>query len=1049
MAEPNPDQTITVDIRGETYTVSEIQLVHLLIRLDSTLQGIHQKHPIVLVMKNRGALPQRLADATGRLVYFYDGPLTFKPNPSGGPSRIHFLERTDGRPQEWLRAAWHNIELAPKVKGALAAVGEPSMTAAPPTPSTSAPATIPASGPLASPAAGITPGKVLRELLSHDRLLHDPNNQPTGRRWTYKPADALRTIDTSTLHHYTVYNPGGHLQLSRMDEPPWGTNGAWVIVAVIDEHGRILGPNGEKLSHEDIAETIAADLKDRPHLPVVFAIPGLANRSPGLQRATARRLKAANWALAGSAGLRTNPFKPTTSSIALDDDPRNEQKPVGSVIRFDEPAKTVADQDDEEFTDIYGVTFTRKDVAHSRVGDRHGTPALDHEHVPSRTDTKRLQHFREFTTEQPIVHVAGVPWHVGERRTVDPIPSAVRILSLHSGAGIAKLTVRGRTTVLSAAEAGRYFGTLQEFAELPDGVAIWLQACLGDQPGEISRYLGSAAGRGSRPVDDPLRTVSFAQHVANHSRRYVSGADRITGYGDTFRVNEFLPDGSVIGDRRWVRPEPTQAKLDALAWEYGLHADKYSEVPDTTRETVLALFRALRIQYGRDIEDDEPRFNELMNGIVALDTLRALDPLGQLTPFRLDLWNHLAREVQRTHPTIDNPHTAVLRVALRRIKEMRGDHGLRGLSPSLDSLRGPGGNSTPSNGHLQIALGKFERPGYELGKSLPEEVVRARALWALADAEQLLRTTWGANIAAWGPQVLHLAPGTPIENTHRAQIGILIAKAIEQRLPATNPTVLAALRAWENGIASRIYSAIALNRPGIVHWNLVRKPDPEPQDAHRVLKAAAGELHDQPAPWESGDKPLFLWAERNDDGQIPFPNVSTHPNWITDDELVELVTTIDETLAAHHQKHPIVLAMPNPGTIPQRIANRTGRHVHYYDTTTPQPTWKKAIWHRLTESKPTQATTAHTTTLGEIDDDVSDAETEDSGYVTGDDTDTYTQYEAEVLPELFSLAELKAAQIYLAPEIEMYAELVAAPLPAGDLKLTEEQLGLLRANRAR
>ncbi|MFE5766114.1 lonely Cys domain-containing protein, partial [Streptomyces sp. NPDC056492] len=768
-----------------------------------------------------------------------------------------------------------------------------------------------------------------------DALL-DPNSlltglvDPTGRSWTGGPGQDFGTVLTSTTSVYGLLPDNPAPQETDRVTSPWGA-GAWVIQADADKHGRLIGPDGRALRHEDVAKTIAADPRRTAGEPVVLAVPYAGAGSQALLRAVAKELGESVWAPSLDGGLRK---QAGVSDLAIyDHDPVDQAEPQGTWLRFDPPARDLPDRADQFFTAIVGsrTPFTHADVDGTiRVGDGRGTPAILNS--ANRYREFALEAFREHTRLTRSVDVAGQSRDLVDESDA-PLDAAVRAFRTHGGPGAMELTVKGNTVWLDAEQGGRYIGTLRELAELPGDIEIRLQLCYGATPSDDPlAYAGN--GTPPSPVADPLRTVSLAQHTANVSRRAVTAATFSAGINLTHRILWGLPGGQ---KGEWIRflPEPTSDELGVLAVTSGLHPGPTgSDVPPATLETTLRLVRALRLGFGHDVEIRRQDYGDLLAGIAALETLRTNDKeVGALTPqFRMEIWHHLARKFDASPGPLE--YETVLdwaRRALRQSPTME----LRALSPALGTVvRDHAAQGSPL---LDSALGKISRPA--------GEPLTARALWALADAEQLiLRPRPLGDQEQWARKVMHMLPRDRWDpNTHPARLRSLLARAFEQRLDATDDAQVSALDLWEKGYSDTSHAPRTSRHA--VTWNWSYHDAPEGLDTaklHFEVQEQDGTRKLLPVtpPWASGqgsgrpsEVPLVVWTELEHDGLIGIAMPGGTDLWlVTPAELRHLVITLDTATHERDQAAPFVFVTPTQDpSLAQYFANETGRHAYTYD----------------------------------------------------------------------------------------------------------------------
>ncbi|MFI1398208.1 hypothetical protein [Streptomyces sp. NPDC020681] len=621
-------------------------------------------------------------------------------------------------------------------------------------------------------------------------------------------------VDTSMQHWYRLGDDGVLYPTDLLTPPVWGHRGAWVIAAEADNEGNLIDASDNLLGrHEDIAETIFNDPERREHaagLPVLFAIGYIARGNQNLQRATATRLEDPNYGLSGFGGLHMIQEGDKVTTVVSLADAAPVTSPHGNVVRFDEPAHILPDQEREAFTARdSAATVSRGDVAYTRVGDvEDGTSGLviatDLLRERERDAARVLSWLRNGAWHRPTALVEGKARDAGGEIHVPPLDADYRMVMVHGLPGLVCVPVPPRTHIWSAKDAGRFFGTLRELAEQPGHVRIWLRSCYSATAGDDLGDWRPHSGAEPPPVDDPLRTLAFAQEFANVSRRKVIGDTKESGAtteGPTLRQGMRGERGEYV----LFLPEPLGDELDRLAQDTGLYATH----GDSARETMLVLIRALRQIYGAEVAQRDD-YHDLLNKVVALEQAHARDVLSELTfQFRIDLWNHLANHVKWNGFSPDtpdtapkapgpiDPHTAALNWAWTKAKKDHPDP-LHTWTPGLSALLDATG--APRRDLLPSALGDFPRPGRAKNVPMPPEVRNARAAWALADAELFLQSSpHEPTMAAWGRRVLHLDPKLSWDPAvHRVLLRNLIAKAYEQRHDPADFALLTALHIWQD-----------------------------------------------------------------------------------------------------------------------------------------------------------------------------------------------------------------------------------------------------------
>ncbi|MFE5766425.1 lonely Cys domain-containing protein [Streptomyces sp. NPDC056492] len=964
--------------------------------------------------------------------------------------------------------------------------GTSSSPPPPPTEATTASAGLPAvqSSVRATHEPAPEPAVALPNLLNDAFLLEDPFGDVTGRSWSGRPADGFGPIATAHASAYTVHPDRAEPEFVQRVSAPWGED-AWVVDLRIDAQGRAVGPDGSILRDIDVAKTIAED-PDRPSgMPIVLPVPNLASGARRLLRAINATVQDSSlWApaLDGHLHTVTAPKKGPTTTIGLfDHDPVNRTKPAGSWVRFDPPARHVPDRANDVFTTTDGRAFSRSHVEDMLVGNAKGDVSVLNE--ADRRRESGLREFRDFTVQRHLVQVEGSLQLLLKEENLALPKSALAVFRAHGLPGFLRLRLNGQNQPvwLNTEEAGRYIGTVPEFAQLPDAVEIWLQLCYGatasDHPEPVHTHVAAPP-----PVDDPLRTLPLGQHVANASRRAVTATTFKAGLATTEPPALWSKPGGELGRRVRFLPEPAPEELGALAVQAGLHPGPDTDVPPAVRETALRLVRALRLTFGHDIAQAKPdRFRNLLAGIGALETLRAGDPeLTSLSvEFRMEMWDHLAR-----HDT-PNPDRSHYAAALDRARTaLQHKRSLRDVSNALSEVM----NEHAARGEslLISARGRFPRPA-----GAPFET---RALWALADAEQLLNSPWADDIGTWGREVMHMPSGVRWQpGDHRAQLRALLAKAFEQRLDAPNRHLLAALHLWQQGFwdTSRGRRTDEL----AVQWNWSGHDAIEGLDtAELIIETIQPDgttvRRESRPPWapapgsspsQTPEPPLALLVNRTDTGTLTVTMPGGKTSYaVSYEQLFHLMVTLDPTTRTRRQKRSIAIISPHqdPGGLPRMLADLTGHRVHSYngplsteqDPDTgisrvvmhPRPdgthaAWDTTVWrhpgHRP-EPTPRTTTTATPSALPEntytADSDSETAsEAGDLGTGTGSADDALKEASVPAADEQIPLAELDAAGLTLAPAVRTQAVLMNGSLPVRDLGLSTEDLQALAAHRNR
>ncbi|WP_143663955.1 lonely Cys domain-containing protein, partial [Streptomyces sp. rh34] len=529
-------------------------------------------------------------------------------------------------------------------------------------------------------------------LLSDATRLTDVSGAARGRDWTglgTGPVDANRI----QLHEQ---RDGALRQVS--EEPaPWGD--AAYLVAAEGGHDSLFA-DGRELGAEEVAELLAADPTLAllpPDVPVVLASPYAGAQDGRLARAVAERLGRRVWAPSGdgrllsaadgtprtgaapadattidtltTGGTRTGTTTPESTPTGttpvgqqphvlslVDSDP---DEAYGDWVPFDPPVEGTPPSADREWVTVDGIRFRDSDVdTRPLVGADHRFEGR--ESMPDdgrrRLRERRLRRWREMRERTHVLRLGDTYHPVAAEETAPDPEASVYTFHAHGVPGGLKLVHRdGRVLLLGAEDGGRYVGRLPEVVARADGDELHVASCYGGVAGDPRRV--QPLTRPAPPVEDPLEEVALAQHAANHSGRTTTAATGRTGYNDTVRLLAATPDGT-LARMETFRPEPVDATAQ-VAESAGLRPPAHPSgiaAWDDEGPRALRLVRALRQVLGDDVEADRGtpggRYERLLRGIGALETLRANDPeLAARTPLRRELWELLAAPADGSLPT--------------------------------------------------------------------------------------------------------------------------------------------------------------------------------------------------------------------------------------------------------------------------------------------------------------------------------------------------------------------------------------------------------------
>ncbi|WP_230543806.1 lonely Cys domain-containing protein, partial [Streptomyces griseus] len=769
-------------------------------------------------------------------------------------------------------------------------------------------------------------------LLSDATLLTDVSGAARGRDWT---GAAAGVVDPSRIR---LRGLGDGADDVTEQPAPWGRD-AYVIAA---EGGyEELFAAGRELGPEEIAELLAADpvlALLPPGVPVVLASPYAGAQDGRIAHAVARRLGRRVWAPSGDGRLESmteappapgssrsgaGPLTPTL----VDADPN---AAYGDWVPFDPPADGASALPvDREWVTVDGIRFRDSDVdTRPLVGSDHRFEGR--ESMPDdgrgRLRERRLRRWREMRERTHVVRV-GDAYHTVASEEVTPDPEAsVYTFHAHGVPGGLKLVHQdGRVLLLGAEEGGRYVGGLPEVVARAAGDELHLASCYGGVPGDPRR--DQPQTRPAPPVEDPWEEVATAQHVANHSGRTTTAATGRTGYNDTGRLLAATPDGT-FARMETFRPEPVDdtARFAAVAGLRPLTHPSGLDAWDGTGPRVLRLVRALRQVFGNDVEADlgvpGGRYERLLRGIGALETLRANDPsLAALTPLRRELWDLLAAPPGGARPTAAD-HEAVLDRALAA----SSDASLTDVwtAPALRTAL----SRLDTHGDAEVRA-VLRRPAGPVG---PRD--RARALWAMTGAARLLDARSPAEREEGGRTALHVPADAPWDATAEVRLRELAEQALAAGRAVGDLGDLAVFHLESLGAFAE---GTLVRRPGGTlqgrNWGPV--PTPGGIDPLRLSETGPdGTATLRFAPWaqEGAPAPWFVYAETDDSGAVVLrlPGGTVH---VPPDQVYALLVS-DPEPALVSSRRPLVLLVSGldagPDTALGEFALRNDRTVWSY-----------------------------------------------------------------------------------------------------------------------
>lgn len=581
---------------------------------------------------------------------------------------------------------------------------------------------------------------------------------------------------------------------------------------------------------------------------------------------------------------------------------------------------------------------------------------------------RRLRLYRGMRERTHVLRLGDTFHTVGAEETAPDPEASVYTFHAHGVPGGLKLAGKdGRVLLLGAEDGGRYIGGLPEVVERAAGDELHVASCYGAVAGDPLRP--QSLIRPAPPVEDPLEEVALAQHAANSSGRTTTAATGRTGYNDTTRLLAATPDGTLARMETFL-PEPVHstaelseaAGLRPLARRTGLPAW------DDEGPRALRLVRALRQVFGNEVEDDrgvpDGRYERLLRGIGALETLRANDPaLSALTPLRMELWQLLASPPDGNAPGPDD-----FEAVLDRALATPGDVALTDAwdaPPLRDALdRIATGGDAAVRAVLRMPAGPLTPREY------------ARALWAMTGASQLLDARTPARREKLGRAALHLPAEAGWDASTEARLKELTEQAFATGRNSGHPGELAVFHLETLGAFA---DEGRIRTPGgpLQGRNWGPTPTPgglEPSRLYTDRTGTAGNTGSlEFAPWtqQGAAAPYFVYADTNDAGavvlRLPGGTVQVTPG-----EFFALLES-DPELPLIDQHRPLALLLPGIGTeqLPaqQGFSLSNDRTVWSYDgaftvsgggTTRPgvvtalaANAGRPGVWHRTVPRMPT------------------------------------------------------------------------------------------------
>jgi hypothetical protein len=784
--------------------------------------------------------------------------------------------------------------------------------------------------------------------------------RPRGRNWTGADIDEL---DMSVTH---VYQQVGQRELKLIsDHPaPWGS-GAWTVVADGDAgHVMFPGPDGRpaRVPVEQAAAWVLNDpglTRYPPDADVVLIVPGVGGQQMTLVRDIANGTGRRVWATYGEARAFRPPRRRGIS--ALGDRRRHvaalvSRVSAGKLVGEEPPLGTwlVVDPAPGALPPVPAAGFRTMGGEQIPDSEVHVRPAVTANRLfggVSMEDDSRGNESATMLTTREIAkvthqHMSGAD--MDSEYLPRELIAAVRYrMSNHGLPGAAQLHLKsGRTVGLSGREYAQWLGRQRGIRELDGKAQIWLNVCWSASATDraLPPSFGEAAPSEHLYVADPLEPVipALGQEVANVVQRIVWGGTRPTG----FDFNAV--DGSVLtplthiaaadGTRgRLVKfkPEPPTDQLGALAVAAGLWPAG-TAVPAGVGATALRLTRALREVFGLEVEDDahlpDGTYARRLRGVGALERMRANDPeLGRLTPFTLDLLDHVARAHSGLHPTAkpDIEHyRSVLKYAVRQVQRSERSALLATWSiPWLDESLRVFADAEKRADRVREILGVAPAASLE-GRDF------TRAFWSSVRATAYMQTLGAAGHRSLAAAALHLT--VPPTEAHVKQWRLLLAASGAAGRDITDPVAVGVYDLVRRGALSKATMLPVAGRetPSARNWTRARLRQLTDAQVQQLARNAKGALYVEGmlrAPWAADAEytaPYVVLAEPNPTGvDLTLPGDVTLV--VSLQELAELIR-LDHVHLSLPPTSPVVLGISGAGywgDLMRDVTYGTGRDV--------------------------------------------------------------------------------------------------------------------------
>lgn len=292
-------------------------------------------------------------------------------------------------------------------------------------------------------------------------------------------------------------------------------------------------------------------------------------------------------------------------------------------------------------------------------------------------------------------------------------------------------------------------------------------------------------------VVDPLREISPLQRASNRSRKWVLGSKRIhlSREDSDGKPTHALRTDAQGRRTQWelCRPEPSAAHpetsvtdLDQWAAELGMRTDTEMWRAHS-QERVLILVRALKITFGRDVEDEDVEdFAELLRGAAALERMWRDDPsLRGAGLFTLDAFQRAVA----AHP---DGRKGVDQVGYRQV-----------LAAATQAAPGTGLTAFVTMPAVEAALRWLDGRDPDevirevLEKDRPGETQLLRVFWARVKAYDVLGRD-GTDAVALARRVLHLESAETVDEARLEELRWTLTRAFAEGRDAADPDVAAA-----------------------------------------------------------------------------------------------------------------------------------------------------------------------------------------------------------------------------------------------------------------